>query len=283
MSLRRILVDLSPTGHSHAHREVALALAAAHGAKAVGYYRVPNPSLAVAYHGAVPVELFDTLVRRAFEGAAAAESAFVAAAGNAGVTPAWYRAEGGEDWPLEVYARYADLVVVRQSEPDAPIDRDAPGVLAIAAGRPVLVVPYIGGGESLGRRVLVAWDGSREAARAVHDALPILRRSESVVVYCANPVPGDYLPGADIAAHLAEHGVAAEAHETASRLDPNETAVVGARSVPAGDLLLSAAADMAADLMVMGAYGHARLRELVLGGVTRHVLEHMTLPVLLAH
>jgi nucleotide-binding universal stress UspA family protein len=137
----------------------------------------------------------------------------------------------------------------------------------------VLVVPRYGTFDTVGERVLVAWNGSREATRAVHDALPILKLATKVTVLSIDPErdTGDRIPSADIALHLARHGVAAEG-----------TSTVGL-DISVGDLLLSRAADLGADLIVMGAYGHSRMRELVLGGATRHILQHMTVPVLMSH
>jgi len=121
--------------------------------------------------------------------------------------------------------------------------------------------------------VLVAWNGSREATRAVHDALPLLRRAEKVTVLSIDPDEDaePRLPGADVSLHLARHGVTAQA------------ATIAGTDVAVGDLLLSYAADHDIDLIVMGAYGHTRLREVVLGGATRTLLRHMTVPVLMSH
>ncbi len=107
--------------------------------------------------------------------------------------------------------------------------------------------------------------------------------ASEVVVYRVNPPESEHISGATIAAHLAQHGVKAEAHQAVSRIPADETAVIGRRSIGVGDLLLSAASDFGADLLVMGAYGHSRIRELVLGGTTRYILQHMTIPVLMSH
>lgn len=176
-------------------------------------------------------------------------------------------------------ARYADLVVVGQDnpgDPDTVATFDLPEYAALQGGRPVLVVPYAGKFERIDRHALVAWDGSRAATRALTDALPLLRRSASVTLVEFNParqygVHGE-LPGADIALFLARHGVkvAVLRQDTPPGLD-------------VGNALLSLAADVAADLLVMGAYGHMRWREVLMGGVTRTVLQSMTLPVLMSH
>jgi nucleotide-binding universal stress UspA family protein len=142
----------------------------------------------------------------------------------------------------------------------------------MSAGRPVLMVPYAGRFPDTGKRVLIAWNAGREAARAVTDAMPLLSKAQSVEVVAFGE-GGDHgeVPGADLALFLARHGVKA----TAARQH--------APGVDIGNQILSRAADVNADLIVMGAYGHSRLRELALGGATRSVLDAMTVPVLMAH
>jgi nucleotide-binding universal stress UspA family protein len=180
---------------------------------------------------------------------------------------------------IVLQARYADLVVVGQdnpSDPDTVATFDLPEYAALQGGRPVLVVPYAGQFERIDRHALVAWDGSRAATRALTDALPLLRRSGAVTLVLFNParqygVHGE-LPGADIGLFLARHGVKVDVlrQDTPPGLD-------------VGNALLSLAADIDADLLVMGAYGHMRWREVLMGGVTRTVLQSMTLPVLMSH
>jgi nucleotide-binding universal stress UspA family protein len=136
-------------------------------------------------------------------------------------------------------------------------------------------VPYAGDGATLGETVLVAWNASREAARAVNDALPLLQQARAVTVLAVNPLGGiagdGDVPAADIALHLARHGVKAEAAHTV------------APDIPEGDAILDYAADIGADLVVAGGYGHSRMREFVFGGVTRSLLTEMTVPVFLSH
>lgn len=178
---------------------------------------------------------------------------------------------------LSAHARSTDLVVLSQSkDEDVPLGgRHLPEDVAMASGRPVLLVPYVGYGESIGQRVLVAWDGSREAARAVSDALPFLTAAESVVVMAVgnfqNGQSNSDDPAADIGRHLARHGCKVEVYATK------------AVNISIGDTMLSRCADLSSDLLVMGAYGHTRLKEMILGGVTRHILRHMTIPTLLSH
>ncbi|WP_161958650.1 universal stress protein [Ferruginivarius sediminum] len=181
-----------------------------------------------------------------------------------------------------MHARYADLAILGQVDPDDTPEgtRDLVEDVTLGCGRPVLVVPYIGaakenGNVVLGRKVMVAWDAGREATRAVNDALPMLQKAEKVDLLAVNPVKSQRRhgenPGADIALHLARHGVKVEVQH------------LEVHDIEAGDTILSRLADEGSDLLVMGAYGHSRLRELVLGGATRSVLEHMTVPVIMSH
>ena len=204
------------------------------------------------------------------------EATFRAACSRAGISYEWRLAEGD---PAEVgvlNAHYADVAITGQIDPGKPPPGGwarLPEQLALASGRPALIVPYAGRFETAGRRVLVAWSRTRESARALNDALPILERASQVTVLSVNPRPGEAgeLPGADISLHLARHGVKAEAASTV------------ADDIDVGNTLLSRAADLGADLIVMGCYGHSRMRELILGGTTREVLRHMTVPVLMSH
>jgi len=144
----------------------------------------------------------------------------------------------------------------------------------IAAGRPVLVVPYAGAFETVGKRILIAWDGTREANRALHDALPLFTDPEATVVFVGSHERDleQHRPALDrVVDHLRHHGVAARLEE----------ALRGGLAV--SDILLSRAADLGADLIVSGGYHHTQLREALLGGVSRELLEHMTVPVLMSH
>jgi len=171
-------------------------------------------------------------------------------------------------------ARRFDLSVIAQGEPEklAPEDVIVEGAL-FGSGRPVIVVPYIHKGGVKLDRVIVGWDGSRNAARAIADAMPLLAKAKAteVVIVTSERPKSDEIAGADIGQHLARHGL----HVEVKRIVATETDVA--------DTLLSHAADTGADLMAMGGYGHSRLREFVLGGATRGILSSMTLPVLMSH
>lgn len=173
---------------------------------------------------------------------------------------------------LVLASRYVDIVVLGQHEPGTPAVAagDLLAYVLLASARPLLVVPYVQTSPLTGRRVLVGWDGSIQAARALTAALPFLHCAECVTVARFGvPDPPDDEAG-HLSSFLDRHGVAASFVDRPAQSD-------------VGSALLTLAVDLKADLLVMGGYGHARLRELVLGGATRTIMEAMTIPVLLVH
>jgi nucleotide-binding universal stress UspA family protein len=170
-------------------------------------------------------------------------------------------------------ARSYDLSVLPQSRPDGTgLETMIIEAALFGSGRPLLIVPYIQrSGLKLGR-AMACWDGSRNAARAINDAMPLLRRTSQIdVVTITHDERRNEIAGADIAQHLARHGLKVEVKSIVDR-DDNVSATI-----------LSYAADSGTDLIVMGGFGHSRLREFVLGGATRGMLESMTVPTLMAH
>jgi nucleotide-binding universal stress UspA family protein len=274
---KTILVHVDAGKTTPARLDIAVELAGASGAHLACLYAVrtePMPS------GAIEARemMLEARKRTQAENLQAARRAFDECMRRTGFERAEWRASAAD--PLDavmLHARYADLVVIGQLNPEweSGVDKDFERSLPLAVGRPVLVVPYVFERRPIGRRILVAWNASREAARAVSDALPLLQRAAQVDVVAFEPVKSgaDHgeEPGADIALYLARHGVKV----TVSRVD--------APDLDVGNQLLSRAFDLSADLIVMGAWGHSRLRELILGGVTRTLLESMTVPVLMAH
>ena len=184
---------------------------------------------------------------------------------------------------LSLLARAADLLVVGQADPQATRGAsDLPAYVISNSGRPVLLLPLTGECASVGRRILVSWDGGREAARALQLALPLLKDADEVTIAVFEVTSAEHTVADALAADprpwLARHGVkaslAVHAIDHQRRLN---------RRHEVGERLLSLAGEIHADLLVMGAYGHSRFRESLLGGVTRTVLESMNLPVLMAH
>ena len=198
----------------------------------------------------------------------------------AGFTAEWRCVESGFEPASDLVIRHAravDLLIISQADPDWPDSPryDAPELLALEAGRPVLVVPNKGRKSLIAKRIVVAWNGRREATGAVFDALPLLKAAEEVRVLWVNPQEehgeaGD-LPAAEICATLARHGVKCEETQPVS---PQATV---------GETLLFETTRFGSELLVMGCYGHSRFREFVLGGASRHVLRNMTVPVLMSH
>ncbi|MES2069271.1 MAG: universal stress protein [Pseudomonadota bacterium] len=181
--------------------------------------------------------------------------------------------EGG----LALQARYCDLAVLGQTDPDEAspgLVSDLPEYVMLNCARPVLLIPHSGQIERLGNKVLVAWDGSIEASRAIANALPLLQRAKNVTVAVFNATAHSEVhgaqPGADIALYLARHGIKVEVVQKHIDFD-----------IGSGLRLL--AADTRSDLIVMGGYGHTRFREVLLGGVTLTMLRSMTIPVLMSH
>lgn len=178
---------------------------------------------------------------------------------------------------IQTHGRYTDLVILNQEDPDRSDrgPRQLVDDIIVGLGRPALVLPYIGVRKPIGRRAMVAWDASRESARALHDALPLLAHADLVYVFAVNPQSGVFShgeePGADIGRHLAHHGCSVEVMHSVSN------------DISVGDTILSRLTDYDVDLLVMGAYGHSRLRERLLGGVTRQILQSMTAPILMSH
>ena len=277
MALKDILVHVDDSRSCRARVEAGLTLARRHGAKLIGLHVVDIPVLPAYADVPLPPEVHE-VQRKGFEEAARrAEKIWTEIIDASGESAEWRCEEGALIETLSLHARYVDLLVLGQVDSDDPrsVGEGLVDAVVLESGRPVLLVPRKGAGKSIGDVTLVAWNAKREAVRAVSDAMPILERAKRVVVLTVNARAEDPdnqgIPAADICLHLARHGIDTEAEN-----------VFGA-SAAVGELVLEHASRLGADLVVMGAYGHSRLREFVLGGATAHVLEHATIPVLLAH
>lgn len=274
--LKNILIHLDASKHSASRIETAISLAKRHEAHLTGVYVVTHPEIPPFVQAGISAEIIDAQINAAVEDGERVLAQFDARASAEGLEREGRLVEGTLSDVLADHGRYFDLLVVGQYDPDDDnlyaVD-DMPDRLIMSVGRPVLVVPYAGNYPSIGNNVIVSWDASRQATRAVNDAMSILEASPKVTVLSINPDEKGLgeAPGADICLHMARHGVKATSQGiTANDIDP-------------ADMLLSRAADNSADLIVMGAYGHARWREIALGGFTRHMLAHMTVPVLMSN
>jgi nucleotide-binding universal stress UspA family protein len=280
MPLKDIIVHIDSGRHCPARLDAAIGLAAAHDAHLIGVFVITYPRLPGYVRAQMPPDLLMVQTNAMNEACQKGEALFNEHVQRAGIRGEWRCTSGQPLQVLSLHGRYADVVVVGQrdaSGEEGAEDPTMPDQLILGVGRPVLVVPYVGTFKSIGERVLVAWDASRLATRAVNDALPFLQRAKEVVVMAVNPKTSERerghgeIPSADICLHLARHGIKADARH------------LYADDISTGELLLGRAVDEGIDLLVCGAYGHARWREIVLGGVTRHLLAHMTVPVLMSH
>ena len=188
----------------------------------------------------------------------------------------WHMAIGLTEPFVTRWAHSADLVILGQRIPDHDTGLYHPEDVVLSCSRPVLIVPYAGRRpDRIGENVLIAWNGSREASRAVQDALPFLSASSAITILLVDPDDevADVELAQDLVAHLGRHGL--KARTQVIRHDLATLAV--------SDTILTQVAELDADLLVMGAYSHSRFREIILGGVTRDILRNMNLPVLMAH
>jgi nucleotide-binding universal stress UspA family protein len=279
MGYRSFIVQVDDNEQSDRRIRVAARLARLHDAELEGVYFTPARELTPFTSAILPDSVVENRLRDTGEAQARAEQRFRAAAAAERLAAVSWSAPAGS--PLDaavLHARHADIVVVGQPLPEderAGFAGDLLYGMLMQAGRPLLVVPHSGDYPVVGQHVLIAWKETRESARAVGDALPLLKRAEKVVVMPVS-LPGDSYSGdahsgAGIAAWLSRHGITAKVRpEVADDID-------------VGNLLLSRSTDLGTDLLVMGAYSRARLAERVAGGVTRVILESMTVPVLMSH
>ncbi len=273
MAYRDIVVHLAQDERSAARLDAAVALAERHESRLTGIYmltRLPIPGYASFDLSPEVLKRLDTEQRAHAE---SAERQFAERLAKSTVPSEWRLMTGEPVDAVTTSARYADLTIVGQTDPDD--SRNVGGLadsVVLSAGGPVLVWPYAGSFALSLQTVMLAWNGTREAKRALSDALPLMQQAGKVIVFGVDTGDGKHIPGAEIGAHLARHGVTTEARHTMSSSD-----------LGASDAVLSEISDLGVDLLVMGGYGHHRMRELFLGGVTRDILRQMTVPVLMSH
>ncbi len=274
--IKDVIVNLG-LGDRDPASEVAVSLGEMFGAHVLGIAFAYEPVIPGAMMGSVPAEFIESQRAEASTKANAAAARFEELARRSGVSSEHRilstTLSGASD-QLGRLARRFDIVVVGQPEreyqaADEIIDEGA----LFESARPVVVVPFIHKGQLKLDRVMVCWDGSRAATRAIADSLPLMQKAKQVeVVIVANGrAKSDEVPGADLGQHLARHGLKVDVKRITSP------------DIDVASTILSYAADSSTDLIVMGGYGHSRLREFVLGGATRGILESMTVPVLMSH
>lgn len=260
------------------HVEYAIRLAAAFDASVTGVCVCPSPEAVISTYDA-PVLVLESIkeARQLMSDAHAAEASFLALARELGVTDAfWQVADGSVPRSMKLIGNWHDLLVLgRTSSPGRGSSSAIGDIVLGCGGVPCLIVPEMQAESPVPDRIAIAWNGSAEALRAVYAALPLLIRARKVVILNRGgnrTSPMDqWLPEFELAGYLQRHGVTAE------------TRVLPERGEAIGSDLLRAAGDDRADLLVMGGYGHAQLREWILGGATREVLEKAVIPVLMRH
>ena len=275
--IKDIIVNLSVTKEGSVVGKYAVSVAAALEAHLTGVAFIYDPVVPISGAGYIPAEVIETQRDDSEAAAEAAIKSFTTAADQAGVSAEPVMTSASLASAGDQFARMArrfDLAIVGQSQPEISSMEQIIGETTLfESGRPMIIVPYIQKAPFKTDNVMICWDGSRTAARAVADAIPIIRNSGRVEIVIVANERGkqDEIEGADIGQHLARHGLKVDVHR------------ISGGNIDVGDALLSHAADSGADLMVMGGYGHSRLREFVLGGATRSIFESMTVPVLLSH
>ncbi|MFT5392158.1 MAG: nucleotide-binding universal stress UspA family protein [Gammaproteobacteria bacterium] len=270
VTIRKILVQVDDAQACGARLTAAFELAAKFPAAVTGVYVPREVGAFVFAEGGMSASLYDEEVAMITADCAEAKSRFADVGAASGLKHAWCEVQGMDVDVLADTARFHDLLVLAQGDPSDPKCRNVglPGAVVLAAGTPVLVIPPSGAASGLGQRVLIASNGSREGARAIRDSLPMLHLAREIHLLCVDGQPGNLAPLKD---YLYAHGLVTISHE----LTP-ETGEIG-------ETLLSQANAVRADLIVLGAYGHSRVREFVLGGATRSVLQGSTIPAFMTH
>jgi nucleotide-binding universal stress UspA family protein len=286
MKLRDLLVLIDGSKRCQAVLALAIRMARQHDAHLTGICPLSllfpfDPRFAVSeYAGSLAMrDALDQLETEAEEAARKLEADFHEQLRLNDVRGDWQVLRGAVAEAVARRARSSDLLVLGQSDPDNSRPGGARTLVddvLMTAGRPLLIVPFAGDFPTIGTNVLIGWNGTREAARAVHDALLLIEPTAKVTVLTiARPrsdQAGDEVPGADLAEHLSRHSLNVSAART-----------VTDGTISEADALLAYSFDIGADLLVIGGYGHSRAREMILGGVSRHLLGEMTLPVLMSH
>jgi nucleotide-binding universal stress UspA family protein len=259
--------------------DVALPIAKEHGAHLIGLHVIPNVPVRQSVEIYIPEDIIARQQQQLLDEAAAIQELLEERARSAGVEYEWRRiATDHYEIAKDVFdsALCADLVVLRQGTSDPfEIWANLPAHIALHCGRPVLTVPNAGKFHSVGKKVLIAWNGSREAARAAFDALPMISTGGQVDIVSIDAADNDgrprFTPADELGRALSRQGFKVDCIDAYSG------------DIPVGDEILNRVSDHGYDLVVMGCYGHSRLRETIFGGVTRDLFEHMTAPVLMSH
>ncbi len=277
MTIKNILVHIDHSAACEHRVKAAIKLARDYDARLSALFVVPDYFVPSYVEAQISADVIAQISEQAVARAKETQSKVKAQVKDAGLELDCYIEEGNIIGIIGDYARYTDLLILGQSQSDDP-DNISEGLadhLVLEGGAPCIVIPYIGTRQTLGKRILLAWNESRESSRALRDALPLLQAADSVSILLIKPTSHNEKHTATqervITKYLAGHDIDVKINLCVdNHLDP-------------GDTMLAQAADNDIDLIVMGAYGPSRLREIVLGGATRHLLKEMTVPVFISH
>lgn len=279
MTYKTVLMVISNPDHAKRMFDYVAPLVEKWGSHLIGVHTEPTGAYLAMPMGIPDGGVYDMLLNRAKEKAAECKKAAESAASSKGLEIEWrsYQADTGDNARTALSSAYrSDLVVAMQQDPSVKsANYTNIETLLFDTGRPVLLVPYAGNPPSTIKRAMVAWNGSREAARAVFDALPLLKEAQETEVFVVDPEDtrdqSAPFAGSEIASSLARHGINVSV-EIERSADISVAATIENR-----------AAETGADLLIMGAYGHSRLREMVFGGATRTILQSMPVMTLMSH
>ncbi len=270
MSIKDIIVYVDNDKDCETRLETASSLCKTFEAQLTGLYLLQKISIP-AYAGAyMPVEVFEANDEETIKLRDKAEAVFTAKSESVNISGHFSAVEGDVSTALNQYSRYADLLVVPQRKSDR-LDFNPYYQLSdvlLGAACPVLLLTYNKPPALPPETALLAWDGKRECARALRAAMPMLSQIKKIDVVSVNCEEDD---ATQIANHIGRHGIEAKVHS------------VKDSQIDIGSVLLDQANSLGSQMIIMGAYGHSRIRELMLGGTTRHILEHVELPVLFSH
>lgn len=273
MAIRDILVHIDHQPNNEKILRIALSLAQDLGAHLCAIY-VKNPIEYPVYADVtIPQSVFDQAEEYEQEKLKTAKSTFDHVVHGQQLLVEWKQVDGRTTAMLIEHSAYCDLLIVGQTAPSSQgeLEENVTDRVVLESGRPILVIPDSGADHLKLDHVVVAWNGRKEAVRAIHDSMPLLERAGKVGIVSVKGSPGDDVPCADIAKHLARHGVNVQVEQAEEDI------------VDVGHWLQSQIDENQADLVVMGAYGHSRYREMIFGGVTRHMLRNMPIPCLMSH
>jgi nucleotide-binding universal stress UspA family protein len=306
MPIKQIVLHQGRDARSHVRLELAAAIAAQHDSYIFGIFSKSSAIDQMKMKWIMSGEAVEKLQMSLQETSDRAKEVFEKHLSEKGLSGEWHTVDGGSAEAVTSAARLGDLTIIGQSDPDEEqFDGNLPDQVVLSAGSPILIVPYAGTFSTVGKRVMIAWDGGREAARAVREALPLIQKADKVVVYSIASADNGSWPDTNVGSFLARHDVQAELNLSTvgtefDAVDPSLQTVGGGfdfqesgawthtrhfalAEINTGDALLSAITDNSIDLLVMGAYGHMRLQEVIFGGVTRQILKSMTVPVLMSN